>query len=115
MVEAGTHRSDGGAGAASPRRSDNPCSSTRRVAADARELADALRSASGDWSRLVQSGMRRNPYAALGVAAGVGYVLGGGLAPSALRLAANAAWRVAAGVALRNVIDAVNVDVADAN
>jgi hypothetical protein len=46
---------------------------------DVRAFAGSLRNAADDWQRLLRQRLERQPYAVLAIAAGAGYVLGGGL------------------------------------
>lgn len=46
---------------------------------DLRAIAGSLRHAADDWQRLLRERLKREPYAVLAIAAGAGYVLGGGL------------------------------------
>jgi len=80
--------------------------SVQDLAADTLHLLRSLRSASGAWEEQLSAAMCRNPYATLGAAAGVGYVLAGGLAPAAVRVAVSAGWRLGAAALLRSLIDA---------
>ena len=46
---------------------------------DVRAFAGSLRNAADEWQRLLRHRLERQPYAVLAIAAGAGYVLGGGL------------------------------------
>lgn len=106
MADANEARRDGSTTGSSRHRANRtPPPSTRQVARDASELITALRAAADDWGDAVRLSMRRNPYGSLLIAAGVGYVLAGGLAPSAVRLAFGAGWRIAATALLRDFLD----------
>ena len=50
-----------------------------RVREDVVALAGAVRQAARGWRSLLRERLERQPYATLAVAAGVGYVLGGGV------------------------------------
>jgi len=106
MAEANETRHDGSPPESARRRAERtPRPSTREVTRDAGELITALRAAGEDWGDAVRLSVRRNPYGSLFIAAGVGYVLAGGLAPSAVRLAFGATWRLAATALLREFLE----------
>jgi hypothetical protein len=50
------------------------------------EVATAVRRLMRDGDAMLRERMRREPYATVAAAAGLGYVLGGGLSPSIVRL-----------------------------
>jgi hypothetical protein len=50
-----------------------------QIYGDLRAIAGSVRHAAGDWQQLLREGLERQPYAVLAIAAGAGYVLGGGL------------------------------------
>jgi ElaB/YqjD/DUF883 family membrane-anchored ribosome-binding protein len=52
---------------------------SERVREDVVALAGAVRQAARGWRSLLRDRLDRQPYATLAVAAGVGYVLGGGM------------------------------------
>ena len=52
---------------------------SERVREDVVALASAVRQAARGWRSLLRDRLDRRPYATLAVAAGVGYVLGGGM------------------------------------
>jgi hypothetical protein len=58
----------------------------QKVREDVAALAGAVREATHGWEALLRDRLERRPYATLAVAAGVGYVLGGGLPTSLLRV-----------------------------
>jgi len=69
-----------------------PAKSTRelvqqseRVLDDLRSLAGSARGVARGWQELLAEELERRPYATLAVAAGVGYVLGGGLPTTLIR------------------------------
>jgi hypothetical protein len=59
------------------------------------DLGVAIRSLLGSSHAFLHDRMRRRPYGTIAAAAGVGYVLGGGLSPAAVRLLISAGGRVA--------------------
>ena len=58
----------------------------QKVREDVVALAGAVREATHGWQALLRDRLERRPYATLAVAAGVGYVLGGGLPTSLVRI-----------------------------
>jgi hypothetical protein len=67
----------------------------QKVREDVVALAGAVRQAARGWEALVRDRLERRPYATLAVAAGVGYVLGGGLPTSLLRVMIGVGGRLA--------------------
>jgi hypothetical protein len=63
------------------------------------ELADATKRALGDAEKAARSGVRTRPYATLGTAFAVGWVLGGGIPVRVATLATSALGRAALGLA----------------
>jgi hypothetical protein len=59
------------------------------------ELADSIRGLLQDGNAVLRERMRTQPYATIAAAAGIGYVLGGGLSPSMVRLLVAAGGRIA--------------------
>jgi hypothetical protein len=59
---------------------------TRRVGDELGVLADAARQAISGCQALARERLERQPYATLAVAAGIGYVLGGGMPTTLMRL-----------------------------
>jgi hypothetical protein len=59
------------------------------------ELSAAIRRLLRDSEGVLRERMRKQPYGTIAAAAGVGYVLGGGLSPSAVRLLFAAGGRLA--------------------
>lgn len=51
----------------------------RQIRKDATTLATEVRDTSADLERYLLEQLKQRPYATLGVAAGIGYILGGGL------------------------------------
>ena len=75
----------------------------RQIRRDATTLASEVQSTTADLERYLTDRMRRRPYATLSVAAGLGYVLGGGLASRFTIVVLGVATRLAAAVAVREV------------
>ncbi len=75
----------------------------REIQHDAQALAAAVQNAADDLQRYVTEQVGRQPYLTLGVAAGVGFVLGGGLRPRLTALVLRTATRVALGLAVREL------------
>lgn len=86
-------------------------------ARDAREAATELAASAGDTLRYANAMVRRqleeHPAATLGVAAGVGFVLAGGLASPVARSLVRTGTRVALGIALRQLVVAARQSSAD--
>jgi len=75
----------------------------REIYHDAHALAAAVQDATNDLERYLTERVDRQPYVTLGVAAGVGYVLGGGLRSRLTAVVLGAAARVALAVATREL------------
>jgi ElaB/YqjD/DUF883 family membrane-anchored ribosome-binding protein len=75
----------------------------RRIHDDAHALAAAVQEATDDLERYLTEQVEERPYAALGVAAGVGYVLGGGLRSRLTAVLLGAATRLATALAVREI------------
>lgn len=88
-TNSGTHRSVG--------------EHTRQLDHDTSALLDELGSTVRDVQAYVGDQLRRQPWRTLGVATGVGYVLGGGLDVRMLRLLTGIALRLATAVAVREL------------
>ena len=71
------------------------CEQGERLRADLRALAEAATHLTRGWQSLVRDRIERRPYATLATAAGVGYVLGGGLPTSLLRVLVGVGGRIA--------------------
>lgn len=80
-------------------------SESRHAKEEAEQLAAALRRARTEWEEALRERFRRRPYATLATAAGVGYVLGGGLVPGLLRPLAGAGTRIAFGLLLQSILN----------
>jgi hypothetical protein len=85
-------------------------SHSRQARAEAEHLAETLRLARGEWEQLLRQQLKERPYAALAVAVGVGYVIGGGLAPRIVHTLASSGSRLALGVLLQRVLATSNLD-----
>lgn len=70
---------------------------------DLADMADSIQHLAAQATELIVDEARRNPYRTVLVAAGVGYVLGGGIPSWALRLGFNAAVRTALAAAAAKV------------
>ena len=77
----------------------------RRINQDAHALAAAVQDATSGVEGYLTERVQSRPYVTLGVAAGVGYVLGGGLGSRLTGLLLGAATRVALAVAARELGD----------
>ena len=81
----------------------------REVRDQARALSASMRDLMGDVTHELERHMRERPYVTLGIAAGIGFVLGGGLGPRLLRtggrLAANMLVARAVGAIMPEALD----------
>ena len=75
----------------------------RQIRHDAHALARAVQGATDDLERYITERVEERPYATLGAAAGVGYVLGGGLRPRLTAMLFGAATRLAMALAAREL------------
>ena len=75
----------------------------RQIHQDAHALAAALRDAADDLERYLTEQVEERPYTTLGVAAGVGFVLGGGLRSRLTVVLLGAATRLATALAAREL------------
>ena len=75
----------------------------RQIHHDAHALAAAVQEATDDLERYLTEQVAQRPYTTLGVAAGVGYVLGGGLRARLTAVLLGAATRLAMGLAAREI------------
>ena len=75
----------------------------RQIHHDAHALAAAVQDATDDLERYLTEQVQQRPYSTLGVAAGVGYVLGGGLSSRLTAVLLGAATRVAMALAAREL------------
>ena len=69
--------------------------STRRVRRDAEALAGSVQEAAGQIEHAVAVNMRERPWTTIAVAAGAGFVLGGGLATRTTRILLGMGGRLA--------------------
>ena len=76
----------------------------RQIRHDATTLVDEVQRTAADLEIFLSDRVRRRPYATLSVAAGVGYVLGGGLATRFTVVLLGVATRLATAVAMREVV-----------
>jgi len=77
---------------------------TQRVREDLAEFSDAARRTMARWEDVLREQVTRHPYGVLGAAAGVGYVLGGGVPPLLVRALLGAVGRVAVENALISLV-----------
>jgi hypothetical protein len=70
---------------------------------DAATLAAEIRGTTADLERYLTDQVERRPYSTLGVAAGIGYVLGGGLSSRLTVVLLGAATRVAMALVAREL------------
>jgi hypothetical protein len=75
----------------------------RQIHHDAHALAAAVQGATDDLERYVTEQVHRRPYSTLGVAAGVGFVVGGGLRSRLTAVLFGAATRLAMALAAREL------------
>jgi len=83
---------------------------TQRVREDVVALAGAVRQATHGWEAVLRDRLERRPYATLALAAGIGYVLGGGLPTSLTRLLLGVGGRIAFERALGNFAQSQSSD-----
>ena len=75
----------------------------RQIHHDLHALAAAVQDAADDVERYVTAQLDQRPYRTLGVAAGVGFVLGGGLRPRVAAMLFGTATRLAMALAAREL------------
>jgi ElaB/YqjD/DUF883 family membrane-anchored ribosome-binding protein len=75
----------------------------RRIHHDVATLTAEVRSTTADLERYLTEQVRRRPYSTLGVATGIGYVLGGGLRSRLTLVLLGSATRLAAALAVREI------------
>jgi ElaB/YqjD/DUF883 family membrane-anchored ribosome-binding protein len=75
----------------------------RRIHHDAQALAIAVQEATDELERFLTEQVEERPYTTLGVAAGVGYVLGGGLRSRLTAMVVGSATRLAMALAAREL------------
>jgi len=79
-----------------------------RLRADLRALGEAATHLTRGWQSLVRDRIERRPYATLAAAAGVGYVLGGGLPTTLLRVLVGVGGRIAVERFVAGIVDATD-------
>lgn len=96
---------EGGNGVSSPseQQSHDFREHGRQIHHDATALAATVRDAADGAQRYINTQVERRPFTTVGVAAGVGYVLGGGLSSRLTLVLLGAATRVAAALVAREV------------
>jgi len=77
----------GGNGAARPPSARDLVEQGERLGQELVSLATTARQAAEGWEEVLRERIEEQPYAALAIAAGLGYVLGGGLPTSLFRIA----------------------------
>jgi hypothetical protein len=87
---------------------------SRQVKAEAEQLVETLQHARVEWEALLRQEMKHRPYTTLALAAGVGYVIGGGLAPGVVRSLVGTGSRLAIGVLLQRLLATPALDSTDA-
>jgi hypothetical protein len=92
MNQADVDRGNGSAGSPSAR---ELVQQSQRVREDVVALAGTVRQVTHGWQTLLRERLEKRPYATLAVAAGVGYVLGGGLPTGLMRMLAGVGGRLA--------------------
>ena len=76
----------------------------RQVERDAQSFASNMEGLVSDVESLVRSSLEARPYETLGIAAGVGFVLGGGLTIGVLGMALRAGTRMASAAVLQGTL-----------
>lgn len=82
----------------------------RQIHHDAHALATAVQDAADDLERYVTEQVHRRPYGTLGVAAAVGFVLGGGLRSRLTAVLLSTATRMAMALAARELATRLSPD-----
>jgi ElaB/YqjD/DUF883 family membrane-anchored ribosome-binding protein len=77
----------------------------RQIQHDAQALAAAVQDATAGLEGCLTAQVTRRPYSTLGVAAGIGYALGGGLSAQLTAIVLGAATRLAIALAARQLGD----------
>lgn len=80
---------------------------SREVRDQATALSRSVRSAVEDIDHALEHQVTKRPYTVLGIAAGVGFVLGGGLSPMIFRRALGFGTKLALDLALAGALGAV--------
>lgn len=78
-------------------------SSREQISHDARALADSLQGAATSIEEALEQQLRQRPYGTLAIAAGAGYLIGGGLATRINRMAFALAGRIFVGIVAREI------------
>ena len=86
-----------------PREQMSLADHARQIQHDAEALAGAVREATNGVQRSLTEQVEQRPFSTVGVAAGVGYVLGGGLSARLTAMLLGAATRVAMALVAREV------------
>ena len=105
MSDAENSKGNGSASGA-PRQPQEPQSlgdHARQIHHEAEALAAAVRDATDDVQRYLTAQVERRPFTTLGMAAGVGFVLGGGLSARLTVVLLGTATRLATAVAAREL------------
>jgi len=76
----------------------------RQIEREALALADSVHDAAADFETYVGEEMERHPYRTLALAAGAGWLLGGGLATRLTRLMIQTGMRLAVGVVAQQLV-----------
>jgi hypothetical protein len=79
---------------------------SQRVREDLVNFAGAARHVAHGWRALLRARLERRPYATLAVAAGVGYVLGGGVPTALVRVLVGVGGRLALERVVAQLVDA---------
>jgi phage shock protein A len=86
-MNARTGANEGAGNGSVPRQSTRELlEQSQRVREDVAALAGTVRQVTRGWEALLRDRLEQRPYATLAVAAGVGYVLGGGVPSGIVRL-----------------------------
>lgn len=94
---------NGAWGTSAPRESLSLAEHGRQIQHDAEALAGAVEEATAGVQRYLTAQVEQRPLTTLGVAAGVGYVLGGGLSARLTVVLLGAATRLATAVVAREI------------
>jgi hypothetical protein len=82
----------------------------QRIREDVTALAGAVRQVTHGWEAVLRDRLEHRPYTTLAAAAGIGYVLGGGLPTSLLRVLLGVGGRIAFERALTRIADPQSFD-----
>jgi hypothetical protein len=91
-------------------RASRPAVGGRNVVRGAGDVLGELESLIDEATRLAREQVRERPYTALGVAAGVGWALGGGLASPLTRILLSQGSRLALTMAMSRLVGATTSD-----